>query len=489
MTMFFDGRLIAHVHANWLAPVKVRRTLLGGSRRMIVFDDLEASEKIKVYDQRHLGQSEPRERLSDAHRLPHRRHVGAAARGDARRWASKRRISSSASAPARGRMTDGEAGLRVVRLLEAATASMADQGRLVDVQGDGRTHDSVRRSRSAQYRSIKPEIDAAVLRVLDSAQFILGPEVAAFEREFAAYCGTTEAIGVNSGTSALHLALLAAGVGPGDEVITVPFTFVATRRGDRVRGRHAGVRRHRPGLLDDGPRGIEAAITPRTKAIMPVHLYGQPADMDPILDIARRRGLIGHRGCAQAHGAEYKGRRCGSMGELGCFSFYPGQEPRRLRRGRRGGDERSGAGGEDPRAAELGRRGALRAQRVGVQLPDGRHPGRDPGRQAAPPGGVDRGAPARTPRTTRGARRYADQLPRRARRSAGTCITSTSCVCRTATPRGRRFRGRRPDAACTIRFPCTCSRRIADLGYDARRFPGVASRWRPRCCRCRCFPR
>src|SRR5258705_1197564 len=135
----------------------------------------------------------------------------------------------------------------------------------------------------AQYRSIKDEIDSAVLRVLDSTQYILGEEVAAFEREFAGYCQASQAVGVNSGTSALHLALLAAGIGPGDEVITVPFTFVASVSAVTYTGA-------RPVLVDIDPRSftmdhtaIEAAITPRTKAILPVHLYGQSADMDPIM--------------------------------------------------------------------------------------------------------------------------------------------------------------------------------------------------------------
>ena len=177
----------------------------------------------------------------------------------------------------------------------------------------------------AQYRSIKSEIDEAVLRVLESAQFILGDDVGAFEREFAEFCRAGEAIAVNSGTSALHLALLAAGVGQGDEVITVPFTFVATIAAIEYAGA-------RPVLVDIDPKTytidpalITPAITARTKAIMPVHLYGQVADMDPILELARSRGLIVIEDAAQAHGAEYKGRRAGSMGDLAGFSFYPGK--------------------------------------------------------------------------------------------------------------------------------------------------------------------
>jgi dTDP-4-amino-4,6-dideoxygalactose transaminase len=177
----------------------------------------------------------------------------------------------------------------------------------------------------AQYRSIKSEIDAAVLGVLDSTQYILGEEVAAFEREFAAYCHASQTIGVNSGTSALHLALLASGVGPGDEVITVPFTFVATVSAICYTGATPVFVDIEPDYFTIDPSKIEAAITPKTKAIMPVHLYGQPADMDPIMDIARRRGLTVIEDAAQAHGSEYHGRRCGSIAEIAGFSFYPGK--------------------------------------------------------------------------------------------------------------------------------------------------------------------
>jgi dTDP-4-amino-4,6-dideoxygalactose transaminase len=177
----------------------------------------------------------------------------------------------------------------------------------------------------AQYLNIKEEIDAAIAEVLESCQFILGEKVEAFESDFAGYCQTRYALGVNSGTSALHLALLAAGVKPGDEVITVSYTFVASVAAIRYTGA-------RPVLVDIDPRSctmdparVEAAITPRTKAIMPVHLYGGCADMDPILEIARRHDLIVIEDAAQAHGAEYKGQRVGSIGHLACFSFYPGK--------------------------------------------------------------------------------------------------------------------------------------------------------------------
>ncbi len=175
----------------------------------------------------------------------------------------------------------------------------------------------------AQYRSIQAEIREAIDRVLENSTFALGSEVAAFEAEFANYSGARYGVGVNSGTSALHLALLAAGIGAGDEVITVPFTFVATVAAITYAGAH-------PVFVDIDPRSytmdvtqIERVIAKRTKAILPVHLYGQPADLDPILEIARRHHLVVIEDAAQAHGAEYKGRRVGSIGDLGCFSFYP----------------------------------------------------------------------------------------------------------------------------------------------------------------------
>ncbi|AFZ02035.1 DegT/DnrJ/EryC1/StrS family aminotransferase [Calothrix sp. PCC 6303] len=177
----------------------------------------------------------------------------------------------------------------------------------------------------SQYLSIKDEIDTAVIKVLESTQFVLGNEVVTFEEEFAGYCDADYGIAVNTGTSALHLALLAAGIGAGDEVITVPFTFVATTAAICYTGAT-------PVFVDIDPvsytidvNQIEKAITERTKAILPVHLYGQPADMQPIMEIARRHGLVVIEDAAQAHGAEYQGQRVGSIGDIGCFSFYPGK--------------------------------------------------------------------------------------------------------------------------------------------------------------------
>jgi dTDP-4-amino-4,6-dideoxygalactose transaminase len=177
----------------------------------------------------------------------------------------------------------------------------------------------------AQYQSIKAEVQDAVTGVIERCQFALGPEVAKFEEEFAGYCGTKHGVAVNSGTSALHLALLAGGIRPGDEVIAPAMTFIATVAPIQYIGA-------RPVLVDIDPQTytidvskLEAAITPKTKAIMPVHLYGQAADLDPILEIAKRHDLLVIEDAAQAHGGEYRGRRVGGFGQMGCFSFYPGK--------------------------------------------------------------------------------------------------------------------------------------------------------------------
>ncbi len=175
----------------------------------------------------------------------------------------------------------------------------------------------------AQYRSIQDEIDAAIRRVVESTAFILGPEVSAFEEAFASYCEANYAVGVDSGTAALFLALKACGIGPGDEVITTPFTFMATAESISQAGARPVFVDIDPATYNLNPERIEAAITPRTRAIIPVHLYGQPAEMDEIRAIARAHRLWVIEDAAQAHGARYKGRRVGSLGDIACFSFYP----------------------------------------------------------------------------------------------------------------------------------------------------------------------
>src|SRR6266850_334733 len=177
----------------------------------------------------------------------------------------------------------------------------------------------------AAHAPLRAEIDCAIAQVIDANAFAGGPFVADFEREFAVYCGCEYAIGVGNGTDALWLALLACDIGAGDEVITVPSTFMATAEAITYCGA-------KPVFIDIdertytmNPSQLEGAITSRTRAIIPVHLFGQTADMDPILEFARARGLFVIEDAAQAHGAEYKGRKAGTLGDAGCFSFYPGK--------------------------------------------------------------------------------------------------------------------------------------------------------------------
>lgn len=175
----------------------------------------------------------------------------------------------------------------------------------------------------AQYATIQDELLAAVQAVFDSQQFILGPTVAECETKIAEYCRCRHAVGVSSGTDALLIALMAEGIGPGDEVITTPYTFFATGGSIARVGAKPVFVDIRSDTYNIDPALIEPALTPRTKAIMPVHLYGQCADMDPILEIAGRHNLPVIEDAAQAIGSEYKGRRAGAMGRYGCFSFFP----------------------------------------------------------------------------------------------------------------------------------------------------------------------
>jgi dTDP-4-amino-4,6-dideoxygalactose transaminase len=177
----------------------------------------------------------------------------------------------------------------------------------------------------AQYESIRGEIADAIQQVLDKTAFAGGPFVAQFEKEFAAFCDTRFAVGVGSGTDALWMALLGLGIGPGDEVITVPDTFIATAEAISYCGATPVFADVDPVTYNMDPSKLEAAITRKTKAIIPVHLFGQMADMDPIMEIARERKFFVIEDASQAHGAEYKGKKAGSIGDAGCFSFYPGK--------------------------------------------------------------------------------------------------------------------------------------------------------------------
>ena len=177
----------------------------------------------------------------------------------------------------------------------------------------------------AQMKPLRAELDAAIARTLDNCSFCLGPDVVQFEKDFAKFCGAQHCVAFNSGTSALHIALLLLGVGPGDEVITTPFTFVATSWAISYVGAKPVYEDIDDATFNLDPKVIEKAITPKTKAILPVHLYGQPFDVGAILEICRQHKLPLVEDAAQAHGAKFQGKVIGTFGEISCFSFYPGK--------------------------------------------------------------------------------------------------------------------------------------------------------------------
>ena len=177
----------------------------------------------------------------------------------------------------------------------------------------------------AQIKPLRAEIDAAIARTIDNCSFCLGPDVAQFEKNFARFCGAEHCVAFNSGTSALHVAMLLLGVGPGDEVVTTPFTFVATSWAISYVGAKPVYVDVDDATFNLDPKLVEKAITKKTRAVMPVHLYGQPFDVDPILEICRKHKLPLVEDAAQAHGAKYKAKVVGAFGEISCFSFYPGK--------------------------------------------------------------------------------------------------------------------------------------------------------------------
>jgi dTDP-4-amino-4,6-dideoxygalactose transaminase len=177
----------------------------------------------------------------------------------------------------------------------------------------------------AQIQPLRAELDAAVARTIDHCSFCLGPDVAQFEKDFAKFCGAEHCVAFNSGTSALHVAMLLLGVGPGDEVVTTPFTFVATSWAISYAGAKPVFVDVDDTTFNLDPKLMEKAITPRTKAVMPVHLYGQPFDVDAVREICRRHKLPMVEDSAQAHGAKWQGKVIGTFGEISCFSFYPGK--------------------------------------------------------------------------------------------------------------------------------------------------------------------
>lgn len=364
LTLEFSAGRTAFVHVSWLDPCKVRRMTLVGDRKMLVWDDVNALEPIRIFDK---GIDDPDEyrsfgefhlRVREADMLAPR----------VRQEEPLLRQAAAFVAAVRGEAPnecDARFAAEVVAVLEAATESIRQDGRRIllratdaqPVDAAMRVSEPVTPSRitlnpepgtspkasrfgdlnpagtpasslplvdlKAQFKSLRDEIRAAVSEVLERGEYILGPEVDRFEREFAEYCGAKHCIGVGNGLDALRLILHGYGIGPGDEVITAGNTFIATALAISMTQAVPVLVDHDPITYTLDPSQVVAAITPRTRAIIPVHLYGQPAEMDEIRAIARHHGLRVIEDACQAHGAVYKGHRCGALGDAAAFSFYP----------------------------------------------------------------------------------------------------------------------------------------------------------------------
>ncbi len=333
VTIGYDNGVIANIHASWVDPFKVRQLVVVGTQERILFDDVNPSQPVTVVSRGVRGAgprdvephairegadvvpviapSEPLKNQSidfldaiDSGREPvaDRRDRVASGRGDG----GGRRVHASRRHSGTGQPTV-DPSTRMNMTLTTRTTPIP----FVDLK--------------AQYASIRDEVDAAIADVLGRANFILGDHVEAFEDEFSRYCGVAHGVGVDSGTSALELALRAVGVGPTDEVITVANTFIASALAISYVGATPVLVDMDPATYQIDVSAIERAITPRTKAIMPVHLYGHPADMTPIMDIAQAHGLVVVEDASQAHGARYRGERVGSFGDVSAFSLYPGK--------------------------------------------------------------------------------------------------------------------------------------------------------------------
>lgn len=339
LTLNFSGGRSAFIHVSWLDPCKVRRMTVVGDRKMIVWDDTNPIESLRLYDKgveespqyQSFGEFHLRLREADVH-VP--------------RITQQEPLLRQASAfldVMRGtgpNLSDGWFGAGVLSILEAAMISQQDRGRCVDVELTGSPAEVIA-LRDADtmpspapiplvdlktlHATLREEIRVAVNRVIESGQFILGPDLEQFEDEFAQYCGARHCIGVGSGLDALRLILECYGIGAGDEVITVGNTFIATALAISKAGATPVLIDHDPKTYTIDPRHIAEAITPRTRAIIPVHLYGHPAEMNSILELARAAEIAVIEDAAQAHGAEYGGRRCGSLADAAAFSFYPGK--------------------------------------------------------------------------------------------------------------------------------------------------------------------
>jgi len=336
ITMGYEGtNLVSHVHVSWANPKKVRELTLVGTGMRVVFDDMDTAAHIKVYKTPVQGPNHaiPTETPTTDGSYQHFLGTGMSV-GDTyfpsvpHGEPLKDQLLDFLKCCKEGKQppSDARFGSDVVRVLEAIQESVNTAGAKVQVP----SHEKLLNNSipmvdlRANYLRIKGEVTEAMLSVIDNTQFVLGPQVKAFEENFAKWCGAKHAIGLNSGTDALFLALKFLDIGAGDEVITQGNTFIASVLGISNVGATPVLVDHDEYFMMDVTK-LEAAITPKTKAIMPVHLYGHCADMDAILAIAKKHNLKVVEDASQAHGAYYKGRRAGSMGDAGCFSFYPGK--------------------------------------------------------------------------------------------------------------------------------------------------------------------
>jgi dTDP-4-amino-4,6-dideoxygalactose transaminase/predicted dehydrogenase len=333
----YPDNVVAFLHASWLSPRKVREITIIGEHKMAVLDDINLSEPLRIYNK--SVDVQPTPTYSDSFgsfrmQIRNGEIVVPNISGPEPLAAECSHFVDCILGRAEP-INDGDNGVRILRTLEAIDRSMREHSRLIPLIARQKpllpspATEPIKAiplvDLKTQYAALAPEVDAAMRQVLTEGSFILGPAVDAFERAFAAFCGAKHAIGVASGTDALHLIFRALGIGPGDEVILPAFTFVATALGVTLAGATpvlVDVRRE-DGLID--PDRIAALITPRTRAILPVHLYGRCADMDPICRLAAEHGLKVVEDAAQAHGASYKGRPAGSLGDAAGFSFYPGK--------------------------------------------------------------------------------------------------------------------------------------------------------------------
>ena len=331
ISLAYPEDIMAHIHVSWAEPNKVREVVIVGSDRRIVFNDIDLLERVRIFDKGvKIVPCEESSSFGEYQLLLRDGDITIPAISPTEPLKNQCGHFLHCIRREETPFTDGEVGAKVVSVIEAIDKSI---GRLVvrylSRTGRWSTTNTIMSSHtplvdlSAQGEQLLDEISAAIGAVLKSGDWILGEQLAEFEAEFASYCESAHAIGTDSGLSALELALRASGVGHGDEVITAANTFVATAFAISHTGAMPVFVDVDPLTYTLDPLKLERTLTARTQAVVPVHLYGHPADMDPIAAIARANNLVVVEDACQSHGALYKGKRVGSLGNAAAFSFYP----------------------------------------------------------------------------------------------------------------------------------------------------------------------